>query len=117
MNIYRQFRLYNHERHLSDTSLVESRRLYTCPDFDGFLLFLLLLCALQCFFLISRVCLICSKHLTRSEIAVNRGMKTKIDSSIERHDEFLEYLKDKQSVTAHVQLRKLYTPKSSVAAA
>lgn len=66
----------------------------------------------------SQVCFICSKPLAESEIVfVERGIKTLIDSSIERNDGYVEYLKDKQSVTIHVECRKMYTRKSSIAAA
>lgn len=66
----------------------------------------------------SEVCFICSESLTEGEIVVvDRGMKTLIDSSNERSDGFDEYLKDKQSVTIHKQCRKMYTRKSSIAAA
>lgn len=68
----------------------------------------------------SQVCFICSKPLAESEIVFfffERGIKTLIDSSIERNDGYVEYLKDKQSVTIHVECRKMYTRKSSIAAA
>ncbi|CAF4938591.1 unnamed protein product [Pieris macdunnoughi] len=66
----------------------------------------------------SEVCFICDKPLKESEVVVvDRGMKTLIDASVERNDNFFEYLKDKQSVTVHVQCRKMYTRKSSIVAA
>ncbi|GBN73036.1 hypothetical protein AVEN_44199-1 [Araneus ventricosus] len=66
----------------------------------------------------SQVCFICSKPLAESEIvAVERGLKTLIDSGIERNDGYVEYLKDKQSMTIHVQYRKMYTRKTSIAVA
>lgn len=66
----------------------------------------------------SEVCFICDKPLKESEVVVVvGGMKTLIDASVERNDKFFEYLKDKQSVTVHVQCRKMYTRKSSIVAA
>ncbi|GBM49895.1 hypothetical protein AVEN_92161-1 [Araneus ventricosus] len=66
----------------------------------------------------SQVCFICSKPLTESEIvAVERGLKTWIDSIIERNDGCIEYLKDTQSVRIHAQCRKMYTRKTSIAVA
>ena len=66
----------------------------------------------------SNVCFICDKPLKESEVVVvDRGMKTLIDASVERNDDFFEYLKDKQSVTVHVQCRKMYTRKSNIVAA
>ncbi|GBL88165.1 hypothetical protein AVEN_29540-1 [Araneus ventricosus] len=63
-------------------------------------------------------CFNCNKPLAESEIvAVERGSKTLIDSSIERNDGYVEYLKDRQSVTIHVQCRKRYTRKTSIAVA
>lgn len=50
-------------------------------------------------------------------VVVDREMNTLIHASVERNDKFLEYLKDKHSVTIHVQCRKMYTRKSSIAAA
>lgn len=66
----------------------------------------------------SEYCFICAKLLTESEIVtVERGMKTLINASIERADEFSEYLKNQKSVTIHENCRKNYTRKSSIAAA
>lgn len=66
----------------------------------------------------SDYCFICAKLLTESEIVtIKRGMKTLINASIERADEFLEYLKNKKSVKIHESCRKNYTRKSSIAAA
>ncbi|GBO07630.1 hypothetical protein AVEN_73887-1 [Araneus ventricosus] len=66
----------------------------------------------------SQICFICSQPLAEGEIvAVERGLKTLIDSSIERNYGYVEYLKDKQSVTIHVQRRKMYTRKTSIAVA
>ena len=66
----------------------------------------------------SEVCFICDKPLKESEVVFVVGrMKTLIDASVERNDNFFEYLKDKQSVTVHVQCRKMYTRKSSIVAA
>lgn len=65
----------------------------------------------------SNFCFICSKSLTEGEIVVvERGMKTLIDSSVERNDGFFEYLSNSESVTIHTQCRKMYTRKSSIAA-
>lgn len=44
-------------------------------------------------------------------------MKTLINASTERADEFSEYLKNQKSVTIHVECRKNYTRKCSIAAA
>lgn len=66
----------------------------------------------------SEYCFICAKLLTESEVVtVERGMKTLINASIERADEFSEYLKNQKSVTIHENCRKNYTRKSSIAAA
>ncbi|CAG4965080.1 unnamed protein product [Parnassius apollo] len=63
----------------------------------------------------SQFCFICSQPLTESGVVtVDRGMKALIDASIERGDEFSEYLKDQTSVKIHVQCRKNYTRKSSI---
>ncbi|CAH1100085.1 unnamed protein product [Psylliodes chrysocephalus] len=60
---------------------------------------------------------ICSKLLTEGEIVtVQHGMKTLINASTERADEFTEYLKEQKSVTIHVECRKNYTRKCSIAA-
>lgn len=65
----------------------------------------------------SEYCFICAKLLTESEVVtVERGMKTLINASIERADEFSEYLKNHKSVTIHEKCRKTYTRKSSIAA-
>ena len=41
----------------------------------------------------SQVCFFCSKPLAESEIVVvERGIKTLIDSSVERNDGYVEYL-------------------------
>jgi hypothetical protein len=65
----------------------------------------------------SQLCFICNKHLTESEtVTVDRGLKTLINASIERGDEFSEYLKDQTSVTVHKQCRKNYTRKDTIAA-
>lgn len=64
----------------------------------------------------SEYCFICAKLLTESEIVtVERGMKTLVNASIERGDEFSEFLKKQKSVTVHDSCRKNYTRKSSVA--
>lgn len=66
----------------------------------------------------SQFCFICTKLLSSSEcVTVERGMKTLIDASIQRGDEFTDYLKNEKSVTIHVQCRKQYTRKSTIAAA
>jgi len=66
----------------------------------------------------SEYCFICAKLLTEGEIVtVERGMKTLINASTERADEFSEYLKNQKSVTIHVECRKNYTRKCSIAAA
>ncbi|KAJ0169956.1 hypothetical protein K1T71_014562 [Dendrolimus kikuchii] len=66
----------------------------------------------------SEYCFICAKLLTESEvITVERGMKTLINASIERADEFSEYLKNQKSVTIHENCRKNHIRKSSIAAA
>ncbi|GBP81140.1 hypothetical protein EVAR_88238_1 [Eumeta japonica] len=66
----------------------------------------------------SEYCFICAKLLTESEVVtVERGMKTLINASIERADDFSEYLKNQKSVTIHENCRKNYTRKSSIAAA
>lgn len=66
----------------------------------------------------SQFCFICNKLLTQTgSVTVDRGMQTLIDASTERGDEFSEYLKNQKSVTIHVQCRKSYTRKSSIAAA
>lgn len=65
----------------------------------------------------SQFCFICSKRLSESDsVTVERGLKTLIDASIERGDGFSEYLKDQTSMTIHVQCRKNYTRKSTIAA-
>ena len=64
----------------------------------------------------SGFCFICKKPLPASEIVtVDRGMKTLVDASAERGDEFTEYLKSQKSVAVHVQCRKNYTRGSSIA--
>ena len=51
----------------------------------------------------SQLCFICNKLLTEGEtVTVSRGMKTLIDASIERGDEFVDYLRSKKSVTVRV---------------
>ncbi|CAH2084651.1 unnamed protein product [Euphydryas editha] len=65
----------------------------------------------------SEHCFICKDHLPASEIViVNRGMKTLIDASAERGDEFTDYLKSQKSVAVHVRCRKNYTRRSTIAA-
>ena len=65
----------------------------------------------------SQLCFICNKLLTEGEtVTVSRGMKTLIDASIERGDEFVDYLKSEKSVTVHMDCRKSYIRKSSIAA-
>ena len=65
----------------------------------------------------SQLCLICNKLLTEGEkVTVSRGMKTLIDASIKRGDEFVDYLRSEKSVTVHVDCRKSYIRKSSIAA-
>ena len=65
----------------------------------------------------SQLCFICNKFLTKGEtVTVSRGMKTLIDASIERGDEFVDYLRSEKSVTVHVDCRKSYIRKSSIAA-
>lgn len=49
-------------------------------------------------------------------VTVDRGMKTLIDASAERGDEFTDYLKSQKSVAVHVQCRKNYTRRSTIAA-
>ena len=42
----------------------------------------------------SQLCFICNKLLAEAEtVTVSRGMKTLIDASIERGDEFVDYLR------------------------
>lgn len=66
----------------------------------------------------SQFCFICSKLLTKNEsVTVDRGMNTLIYASIERADEFSEYLQNQISVTIHLECRKNYTRKSSIASA
>uniref|UniRef100_A0A6P7GGN7 Uncharacterized protein LOC114336882 n=1 Tax=Diabrotica virgifera virgifera TaxID=50390 RepID=A0A6P7GGN7_DIAVI len=50
-------------------------------------------------------------------VTVERGIKTLINASTERADGFLEFLKEQKSVTIHVECRKSYTRKCSIAAA
>ena len=65
----------------------------------------------------SQSCFICNKLLTEDEIVtVSREMKTLIDASIERGDGFVNYLRSAKSVTVHVDCRKSYIQKSSIAA-
>ena len=65
----------------------------------------------------SQSCFICNKLLTEDEIVtVSREMKTLIDASIERGDGFGNYLRSAKSVTVHVDCRKSYIQKSSIAA-
>ena len=65
----------------------------------------------------SQLCFICNKLSTEGEtVTVSRGMKTLIDAIIERGDEFVDYLRSEKSVTVHVDCRKSYTRKSSIAA-
>ena len=65
----------------------------------------------------SQFCFICNELLTEGETAtVSRGMKTLIYASIERGDEFVDYLRSEKCVTIHVDCRKSYTRKSSIAA-
>lgn len=66
----------------------------------------------------SEYCFICAKLLGKSAVTtVERGMKTLINASIERADEFSEYLKNLKSVTIHESCRKNYTRKFSITAA
>ncbi|CAG4987924.1 unnamed protein product [Colias eurytheme] len=66
----------------------------------------------------SQFCFICSKLLTEGEtVIVTRGLQTLIDASNARSDEFTEYLKSQKSVTIHVDCRKSYTRRTSIAAA
>ena len=65
----------------------------------------------------SQLCFICNKLLTEGKtVTVSRGMKTLIDVNIERGDEFVDYLRSEKSVIAHVDCRKSYIRKSSIAA-
>ena len=65
----------------------------------------------------SQLCFICNKLLTEGEtVTVSRGMKTLIDASIERDDEFVDYLRSEKSVTVHMDCRKSYIRKSSIVA-
>ena len=69
------------------------------------------------FLKMSQLCFICNKLLTEAEtVTVSRGMKTLIDASIERGDEFVDYLRSEKSVTVRVDCRKSYTRKTSIAA-
>lgn len=62
-------------------------------------------------------CFICNKSLSDGDIStVERGIKTLIESSVERGDGNINYLKDKKSVTVHRECRKDYTRKSSIVA-
>lgn len=64
----------------------------------------------------SEICFICYKPLAESQtVVVERGMKTLIDSSIERNDGNIQYLENKQSVKVPVQCRKVHTLKSNIA--
>lgn len=66
----------------------------------------------------SEYCFICAKLLTENKtVTVERGMKTLINASIERGDEFSEFLKNQKSVTIHEDCRKNYTRKCSITAA
>ncbi|CAH1115051.1 unnamed protein product [Psylliodes chrysocephalus] len=65
----------------------------------------------------SHLCYICNKLLTEGEtVTVICEMKTLINASIKRGDEFVDYLRSETSVTIHVDCRKSYTRKSSIAA-
>lgn len=65
----------------------------------------------------SQICFVCNKPLHSNEfVTVDRGMKALIDASVERGDQFTDYLKDQKSVQVHVQCRKNYTRKSTIAA-
>ncbi|KAG8180207.1 hypothetical protein JTE90_027919 [Oedothorax gibbosus] len=65
----------------------------------------------------SQFCFICSKPLNESKIVVvDRGIKTLIDSSVERNDGLFEHLKDQKSITIHMECRKIYTRKSTIVA-
>ncbi|CAH2083873.1 unnamed protein product [Euphydryas editha] len=65
----------------------------------------------------SGFCIICKDPLTASEnVIVDRGMKTLIAASAERGDEFTDYLKSQKSVAVHVQCRKNYTRRTTIAA-
>lgn len=65
----------------------------------------------------SEYCFICEKLLTEGKIVtVERGMKTLINASFERTDDFSEYLKNQKSVTIHEDCRRNYTRKCSIAA-
>lgn len=50
------------------------------------------------------------------KLVVSRGIPTLIDASVARGDEFVDYLRGLKSVTIHVDCRKSYTRKSSIAA-
>ena len=50
------------------------------------------------------------------KLTVSRVMKTLIDASIERGDEFVDYLRSEKSVTVLVDCRKSCTRKTSIAA-
>ena len=65
----------------------------------------------------SQLCFIRNKLSTEGEtVTVSRGMKTLIDASIERGDEFVDYPKNERSVTVHVDCQKSYIRKSSIPA-
>ncbi|KAJ9579424.1 hypothetical protein L9F63_024469, partial [Diploptera punctata] len=49
-------------------------------------------------------------HILLHQVIVDRGMKTLIDSSVERNDGFSEYLRDKKSVKINVQARVFNLP-------
>ena len=66
----------------------------------------------------SEYCFIYAKLSGESEVTtVGRGMKTLINASIERADEFSDHPKNRKSLTIYERCRKNYTRKFSIAAA
>ncbi|PZC75227.1 hypothetical protein B5X24_HaOG206534 [Helicoverpa armigera] len=64
----------------------------------------------------SQFCFICNKLLTENKtVVVHRGMPNLIEASVARGDEFTEFLRNEKSVIIHVDCRKSYTRKTSIA--
>ncbi|KMQ82542.1 hypothetical protein RF55_22593 [Lasius niger] len=63
------------------------------------------------------VCLICCQSLSSGNtVVVERGIDTLRDASVERNDGKIGHLRRVNSIKIHVQCRKEYTRKSSIAA-
>lgn len=63
------------------------------------------------------MCFICSNFLSDGQtVVVQRGIQTLRDASKERDDGKIEYLRDATSIEVHIDCRRNYLRKSSIAA-